>query len=165
MISVFMELNLMINRKVFVDTGGWIACLSRGDKNHDSAVSYLMELRKRQIPLFTSNYIIDETLTWFSYNNLHEKAVKVMDLWKEAEKNHSLKVYWVEKDLTEEAWEIFYKFSEHKLSFTDCTSFAICKKNKIETVFSFDKHFNILGFLLSPYQIHEKRMEYSILKP
>lgn len=32
-----------------------------------------------------------------------------MDLWKEAEKNQSLKIIWVNKDISTEAWEIFYK--------------------------------------------------------
>ncbi len=155
----------MVKDKVFVDTGGWIACLSKNDQHHSRAVTYMTELRKKQIPLATSNYVIDETLTWLSYNNLHEKAVKIMDLWNEAEKNGTLKVYWVDRNIFKEAWEIFSRFSEHKLSFTDCTSFAICKKADIQKVFSFDRHFNILGFLLSPYQIHENGAEYQILQP
>lgn len=155
----------MSENKIFVDTGGWIACMSENDKHHRSAVKYMLELRKQQVPLITSNYIIDETLTWLSYNNLHDKALKVRNLWKDAEKNESLRIHWIDSNITEEAWEIFYRFSEHKLSFTDCTSFAICKNDNIKKIFGFDKHFNVLGFLLSPYQIHESKIEYDVLKP
>ncbi|MEJ6952370.1 type II toxin-antitoxin system VapC family toxin [Natronospora cellulosivora (SeqCode)] len=126
-------------------------------------VSYIQEIRKKQILLYTSNYVIDETLTWLAYNGLHEKAIKVMELWKEAEKNQSLKTIWVDKDITDEAWLIFSKFADHKLSFTDCTSFAICKELGINKVFGFDDHFNILGFLLSPYQIHESKVSYDVI--
>jgi len=155
----------MSNSKVFVDTGGWIACLCKGDKYHKAAISYLRELREKQIPLITSNYIIDETLTWLSYNSYNDIALKVMDLWNEAEETQSLEIYWIDRDICKKAWEIYCHYSEHKLSFTDCTSFAICKKTNTQKVFGFDKHFNIPGFLLSPYQIKEDRVEYDVLRP
>ncbi|MTI59391.1 MAG: PIN domain-containing protein [Firmicutes bacterium] len=165
MMTIFTEERIMLNDKIFIDTGAWIACMNKSDIHHQSSVSYMMELRKKQIPLITSNYVIDETLTWFSYHNLHDIAVKVMGLWQEAEKNNSLKIYWVDKAISKEAWEIFYKFSEHRLSFTDCTSFAICKEIKVQKIFGFDSHFNMLGFLLSPCQIQENQAKYDVLKP
>lgn len=155
----------MNKEQVFIDTGAWIACMSKRDKHHNEAIAYMLELRKKHIPLLTSNYVIDETLTWLNYNNLHGKALQVMKLWKEAERNQSLSICWVDKEISSEAWEIFRRFSEHRLSFTDCISFAICKERNIKKIFGFDKHFNILGFLLSPYQIHECGVEYDILKP
>lgn len=150
---------------IFVDTGGWLACINNKDKDHQIAIKYYIQLRQKNIPLITSNYIVDETLTWLNYNNCHQKAIKVMELWQEAEKNGLLNINWVDKGIAEESWKIFKKFSDHKLSFTDCTSFVICRNYEIKKVFSFDQDFNILGFLLSPYQIHENKVSYDVLRP
>jgi len=47
-------------------------------------------------------------------------------------------------------WEIFKKYSDQMFSFVDCTSFAICKKIKVDQVFAFDDDFKIMGFLVKP---------------
>lgn len=154
-----------MKNKVFVDTGGWLACMNKKDEHHSAAKEYFMKLKKDGIPLNTSNYVMSETLTWLNYNNFHNTAVKVMNLWKEAEQMNMLSIQWVDRNIVEEAWEIFKNFSDHKLSFTDCTSFSICRKDNIKKVFGFDKHFNVLGFLLSPYQVHENNTEYDVLQP
>lgn len=56
----------------------------------------------------------------------------------------------VGKEIFELSWEIFETYEDKKLSFTDCTSFAIMKKRDIEKVFSFDKDFENMGFSLLP---------------
>ena len=155
----------MMRNKVFVDSGGWIACVDDKDKHYNSAISYFHELRNKSIPLYTSNYVINETITWVKYNLGHNKAIHAMKLWKKAEKSNLLKIYWIDKNIADDAWEIFKKYEDHKLSFADCTSFAICRKQHIEKVFGFDSDFNTLGFLLSPYQVHEERIEYNVLQP
>lgn len=155
---------MMLN-KVFVDSGGWIACIDDKDKHYKYAISYFHELRDKNIPLFTSNYVMSETITWVKYNLGHDKAIKAMQLWEKAEKNNLLTVYWVDKNVVNDAWQIFKKYKDHQLSFADCTSFAICRKHQIGKVFGFDSDFNTLGFLLSPYQVHEKRAQYNVLQP
>jgi predicted nucleic acid-binding protein len=44
----------------------------------------------------------------------------------------------------------FSKYADHLISFTDCVSFALMKREKIKRVFSFDKHFEWAGFSLCP---------------
>jgi uncharacterized protein len=165
MTNVYMELRKMMMNRVFVDTGGWIACIIKKDKYHSFAKEYFIELGKNNVSLVTSNYVICETLTWLNYNKYHDSAVKQMKIWKEAEQLGHLSVYWVDRDITKEADEIFKRYFDQKLSFADCASFAICRKLSITKIFGFDKHFNTLGFLLSPYQIHENKARYSILQP
>jgi uncharacterized protein len=151
--------------KVFVDSGAWIACMNSKDINHKEAVKYLKDIINKNILLMTSNYIIDETITWLRYNCDHMTAVKAMGLLQKAERSRTLEIDWTNKDIAEEAWEIFKIYVDQKLSFTDCTSFALCRKHKIDRVFGFDSDFNILGFLLSPFQVQENKGVYNILRP
>lgn len=46
--------------------------------------------------------------------------------------------------------ELFDKYSDQSVSFTDCISFVLMRTRKIKRVFSFDRHFEILGFDLLP---------------
>ena len=139
--------------KVFIDSGGWIACINKKDKHHQKAIEYLRSLRKNKVVLITSNYIKAETVTWLKYNVNHKTALSVMKLWEEAKK------------ISEEANKIFKKYDDHILSYTDCTSFAICRELEINKIFGFDSDFNILGYLLAPEQVKEKNYHYEILRP
>jgi len=47
-----------------------------------------------------------------------------------------------------EALSFFQKYADQKISFTDCLSFVIMKKLSIKQVFTFDRHFEYLGFEL-----------------
>src|SRR5690554_450859 len=150
-------------KKIFIDTGAWIACVDSNDSNHNFAGDYLKEIRKKNFILYSSNYIFDETITWIKYKLGHQKAVKFKKLWDKSRANNRFEVYWVDESIANKALEIFVEYGEHNLSFTDCTSFVICQQQKIKNIFGFDSDFNTLGFLLSPLQIREKRAEYQVL--
>jgi hypothetical protein len=151
--------------KIFVDTGAWMACMNEDDKNHEKAAEYLKVLLKSSTQIITSNYVKSETITLLKYLAGHKIALRAMDIWREAEKIGSLKTYLITEEDIREADKIFANYEEYMLTFTDCTSFAVCRKLEIDKVFGFDSKFNNLGFLIAPYQIKNKEGEYTILRP
>ena len=46
------------------------------------------------------------------------------------------------------AFELFKKYDDKDLSFTDCTSFALMKRLKVQTAFTFDGHFQQVGLMI-----------------
>jgi predicted nucleic acid-binding protein len=134
---------------VFVDTGGWIAAAGPTDTYHDVAKSHYERLLLRRVPLFTSNYVIDETMTRLRYDVGHNMACRFYDKYERAENRHLITTLWVDEEVTRQAWQIFRKYSDQKLSFTDCTSFALMQNNGIKETFAFDTHFEMFGFLRS----------------
>ena len=139
---------------VFVDTGAWIAVMVPTDSLHEIAGACYANLLSRRLPLFTSNYVIDETLTRISYDAGHAAACRFSDLYAEAERQRLITTLWVDEDIARQALQIFRKYSDQKLSFTDCTSFILMKKHAIAEAFTFDGHFEMLGFLRQPFLRH-----------
>jgi len=135
---------------LFVDTSAFLALVNEKDKNHVDAARFLEDIKNgkaRIKKIFTSDYIIDETLTRIRYAVGHEEAVK----WGQGIlASNIVEIIEVGKETFEPAWELFKTYEDKKLSFTDCTSFAIMKKRGIEKVFSFDDDFERMGFLPLP---------------
>lgn len=135
---------------IFVDTSAFLAIVNEKDNNHISAKTFLEGIKNGKVrvkKIITSDYIIDETLTRIRYSVGHKEAVK----WgKDILASRVVEKMEVGKEIFELAWEIFETYEDKKLSFTDCTSFALMKKRDIEKVFSFDKDFENMGFSLMP---------------
>jgi len=134
---------------VFVDTGGWIAIAEPTDTYHDVAKLHYARLLMRRVRLFTSNYVIDETMTRLRYDVSHSIACRFYDKYEKAGNRHLITTLWVDEDVTRQAWHIFRKYSDQKLSFTDCTSFALMQNHGIREAFAFDAHFEMFGFMRS----------------
>ncbi|MDI7246493.1 MAG: hypothetical protein QME92_03335 [Bacillota bacterium] len=133
--------------KVFADTGAWIALLVESDVNHTKARSALSRFLAEHALVVTSNYVIDETVTWLRYHVSHKAAVAFHETLTEAQAAHGLRVAWVSERIEGEAWNIFLRYSDHELSFTDCTSAVIARELGL-LVWAYDRDFTTLGFQL-----------------
>ena len=130
---------------IFVDSGAWIALLNQRDQYHDDAVVIYNGLKQQRAQLLTTDYVIDETITWLKYRANHSVAVQFLDLVESVEKTGVLTVAEIDKTLFQEAKKLFRLYDDLKLSFTDCTSFAICQKQDISETYAFDEHFAMRG--------------------
>ena len=78
-----------------------------------------------------SSHIFTDTSAWYAYID-------------KSDANHAAKD-------ESKAWEIFVQYEDKGFSFTDCTSFAIMERLKIDTAFVFDDHFIQYGkFIVIP---------------
>jgi predicted nucleic acid-binding protein len=135
---------------IFVDTSAFLAIVNEKDNNHAAAIQFLEEIKNGKIrikKIITSDYIIDETLTRIRYSVGHKEAVE----WgKDILASKVIEKIEIERKIFGSAWELFRTYEDKKLSFTDCTSFALMKKKGIDKAFSFDEDFKRLGFVLLP---------------
>lgn len=56
-----------------------------------------------------------------------------------------MRIVHVTQDDEQRADEIFLKYTDHRISYTDCTSVAVMERLGIDTVFSFDRDFETMG--------------------
>lgn len=124
---------------IFVDAGGWFASVVADDADYEKAKNWLNENKE---PLFTTNYIFEETLTLLRAKGENQKALQVGKLFFDG---LLAKVYYLSEEDTLYTWKIFQKFADKDWSFTDCSSKFVCEKFIINRAFSFDKHFRQFG--------------------
>ena len=131
--------------KLFIDTGPLVARTYRPDPRHRESVDVFRRISDRTLPyrlLFTSNYVVDETLTRLLYEAGHPAAVQGLHLLRGST---VLRIVHVTQDDEQRADEIFLKYTDHRISYTDCTSVAVMERLGIDTVFSFDRDFETMG--------------------
>lgn len=123
--------------KVFVDTGAFCALAIPHDQNNPKAKSIHAKFQERKAILYTSDYVLDETYTLLKMRGSHTTAVKFMN---EIQNTH-INIIRITEDIETAAKAMFRKFDDKRLSFTDCTSFAVINHLGIKAVFAFDDHF------------------------
>ena len=133
---------------IFVDSGAWIALLDPSDQHHNEANKIYQKLANRHRYFLTTDYVLDETMTRLRYDNGYRSAIKFLELVNRSVNSGALEVLQINPALFQISISIFQKYPTPKLSFTDCTSFAVCETQNISQVFAFDQHFAMMGFAL-----------------
>lgn len=132
---------------IFIDTGAFLARYIARDQYHKVSIEHWRRLQKDQRRCFTSNFVLDETITLLarrtSYEFAAERARNLYD-------STSLSI--IRPDESEElaALQLFQKYADQNVSFTDCVSFVLMNRQNIKSAFSFDRHFTIAGFEVEP---------------
>lgn len=127
---------------IFVDTGGWFSSIVPTDQDHEIARNWFLQNRE---PLFTTDYIVDETLTLFKSRG---ESTRALQIGKEFFGGDLAEIYYLNEEDVLQTWEIYKKFSDKDWSFTDCSSKFICEKFGITQAFAFDKHFRQFGTVI-----------------
>lgn len=137
-------------KRLFVDTSAWMAIVDSRDANHHAAVAYQDDIAGT-CGLIVTNYILDELLTLNLMDLGYRYAADVKRKLDRLGDDGLLEVVWVDKPLADESWKVFERFNQDKRwSFTDCVSYAVMKGRGIQEAFTFDHHFEQMGFIRRP---------------
>jgi predicted nucleic acid-binding protein len=117
-----------MDRRLFVDTAGWMSMADRNDKLHHKFVSMRDEWLEKGNLLLTTDYVIDETLTLIRMRIGIDGAEA---WWGQVSDSPRLKVEWIHFERAEKARRWFFKWQDKSFSFTDCTSFVVMKELKL----------------------------------
>ncbi|MBK7250086.1 MAG: PIN domain-containing protein [Gammaproteobacteria bacterium] len=131
-------------QRVFVDTSAWFAFVNRADREHQAVASVLSSFRGR---LVTSNAVFGETVTLCLHRLGHETARAVGETLRGS---RQVDLVCLEPDDEAEAWRLFCRPAEKLCSFTDCSSFALMRRLRLETAVALDEGFAHEGFTCLP---------------
>ncbi len=123
----------------FVDTGAWFALFVPWDRHHFAAHAWFAN--NEQL-LFTTDFIIDETMTLFRQRGEGRRAIALGKLFFGG---GVCRIHRLSDEEFLRAWEVFESFADKEWSFTDCTSKVVMERLGVTSAFSFDQHFRQFG--------------------
>lgn len=128
---------------VFADTGFWVARISPDDQLHDIARDASRALGSA--PIVTSELVLVETLNTFSGGGAFARgrAARVVETIRA---DPQMDIVAQTPALFADALALYRERSDKAWSLTDCTSFVIMRKRKIEAALAHDRHFEQAGF-------------------
>jgi hypothetical protein len=131
-------------KPAFVDTSGWYDLLFSGAPKHDDIVRLV---RLPGATLVTSTYVLDELVALLLTRSDHTTAARVG-----AHIRSAAEVRVEHPDATEElqAWALFLDRPDKTYTLTDCLSFVMMRRLKIEAAIATDDHFRQEGFVVVP---------------
>ena len=132
---------------IYIDTGAFIARHLKRDQYNETAVTSWKDLQTKNERYFTSNFVLDETFTLLGrragYKFASQRARNIY-------LSDTITILRPDREAEIKALDLFEKYSNLEVSYTDCISFVLMSRNRIDRVFSFDKHFEIAGFTIFP---------------
>jgi len=132
---------------IFIDTGAFLARYIERDQYHDVATEHWRTLQNDRRRCFTSNFVLDEAITLLARRSTYQfAAARARRLFEST----SLSILRPDEDDELAALELFEKYADQSVSFTDCVSFVLMQKQDIKCAFSFGRHFVIAGFDVEP---------------
>lgn len=132
---------------IFIDTGAFVARYVARDQYHSTAVNAWQELATGSRRCFTTNHVLDETLTLLARRAGNQFAA---DRARALFASHELTIIRTDRDDEMRAVDLLEQFHDQPFSFTDCLSFAVMKHSGISRAFTFDNHFRVAGFEVWP---------------
>ncbi len=126
-----------------MDTSAWIALFVKNDKFHQRASRIFKSIQEARSNLYTSDYVIDETVTTIRMNSNFYQSLVAMQAIVESQMTS---IIYVGPDHFIKSTQLYQKYKDQPFSFTDVSSFVLCQHIRIKKVFSFDEHFRIAGF-------------------
>lgn len=132
---------------LFADSAAWQALYDTDDRYHRVASEAFKELSEQKITFYITDYVFDEAVTLIRGRAGHTQAAFCGD-WL----LHSPRVRFIRVNIEQwdESWKLFKQYNDKHFSFTDCASFVVMRHLKLRDAFTFDHHFEQMGFRLWP---------------
>ncbi len=129
---------------VLVDTAAWIALVNTRDELHSRAEQTMADLRRRNVALITTEFVLLEVSNALCTSAWREKGVKLIDGLRSLA---DLQIVAADTTLLAEGWQLYWSRLDKEWSLTDCTSMTVLQKERIDQVFTSDHHFEQAGFI------------------
>ena len=141
--------------RIFIDTWGWLTLRDKSEKNHREIAELFIEWISDGHLLYTTDYVLDETITLLFKRLSPFKAQESLELIFKAREEDEFQLEFVSPERFFQTCAMRKKFGDKPdISFTDLSSMVVMKELDITQILTQDGHFGHvnLGFQLVPKQ-------------
>ncbi len=132
--------------KLFIDTWGWLELRDRRSPRHKEVRSFYDNIQRHGAIAYTTDYVLDETLTRL-FSRLHfQAAEESLDLIQQTISSGFLRLEWITEERFDLAVDLRRRYKDKpRISFTDLTSMVVMLELGITDVLTEDDHFIQVG--------------------
>jgi len=127
-------------RQAFADSSFYYALAVEEDRDHRLARGVI---DRPDLGICTTRYVLAETMSLLTKRASKLTALQIADDVILSEETCLLNV--TRADFAD-AWDLFAKYPDWDFDLVDAISFALMKREEIETALTFDHHFAQMGF-------------------
>ena len=98
--------------KLFIDTWGWLTLRDKRESRHQEVVAYYRDFRRHQGLAYTSDYVLDETMTLLFRRLPFTLARESLESIQQAVTEGYLHLEWVTPERFEQAVALRLKFQD-----------------------------------------------------
>lgn len=133
--------------RIYIDTSGLIALASRKDRNHAASEEFLRASLEEGHRFVTGKNVLIEYVDGLTKRATKKEAIRQLDSILSSR-------FLLVEEVREEDWSLgldyFRRYSDRAIDLTDSQSFAIMERLKIDSAFTFDRDFEVHGFVMLP---------------
>jgi predicted nucleic acid-binding protein len=129
--------------RLLVDSGAWLALLSRRDQHHADAERLFRDAIAREVPLVTTNLVLAEVHRLVLFRVGTQPARLALE---RVEASARLRIHFASREDHSAAREWLAKLSPRPVTYTDAVSFAVMEAARCSHVLGFDQDFEAAGF-------------------
>lgn len=133
-------------RSLFIDSSALFAWGAEGSREAIAIKEFMIG---NQFPLFSTNFILAETLSLITKRVGKTKGITFGEQLLSSKIIHFIGV---DDHLQKEAWQLYKQYKDKDFDLIDATSFVYCRKHKIKEVITLDAHFSQMGFTVIPWK-------------
>jgi predicted nucleic acid-binding protein len=133
-----------MTRRIFVDTSGFYALLTKTDSMHAKAANIFQNAQKQKTSFVTTDYVLDESATLLRARGLGHLISRFFSIVLETA---VCEIEWMDPERFSETLVFFSKHNDQEWSFTDCFSFIVMQQFRISDALTKDGHFRAAGFI------------------
>jgi len=132
--------------KLFIDTWGWLTLRDRNESQFEQVKSFYKQFRLQGGIVYTSDYVLDETVTLVFRRLPFQTAREAIDIIDKAAREGYLQLEWITPERFEKAKMLRLKYQDKpRISFTDLTSMVVMQELEIKEIITADEHFEHVG--------------------
>lgn len=128
---------------LFIDTSALYALEDADDRHHEEARTIQARCRQERVDFLTTHHVLDESITLIGAKLAPAQAVRFA---RRLLSSHVVRIVRTDDEIERAALNLYERYQDSRLSFTDCLSFSVMHSLGITTAFAFDRHFVRAGF-------------------